>query len=214
MKSIPDDHLNLFVETAHRAAALGLVYRGSGNLSMRIDDRLLVTSSGAPLATLGNRQTVVCSLENGETLEGENPSIETPLHCAVLKARPDLNMVLHFQSPFATMAACRSEDALNYHVIPEVPFYIGAITEVAYMRPGSEELAAAIGHAAREHNLVLLRNHGQVTGGRNQEELLNRAVFFELACRIHASVPHPTCIPPEEVAVLQRRGREARGHSV
>jgi len=222
MKAIPDHHLETFIQTAHVAASFGLVLLASGNLSMRIDeDRMLISASGACLSTLDRERIVVCSIHNGEPLleKGSGaghirPSIEVPLHTAILRARPDMQLVLHFQSPYATMAACRPDKELNFHLIPEVPFFIGCIKTVDFHLPGSQELAEEIARAIGECNLVVMRNHGQVTGGRDADELLNRAVFFELACRILASVPHPTSIPPQELIVMQRRGREARGSSV
>lgn len=34
------------------------------------------------------------------------------------------------------------------------------------------------------HDAVLLSNHGQVVSGRDFDEVLARALFFEMACRI------------------------------
>jgi ribulose-5-phosphate 4-epimerase/fuculose-1-phosphate aldolase len=36
----------------------------------------------------------------------------------------------------------------------------------------------------KDHDLVLMQNHGEVTVGKSYEEAIQRAVFFELACRI------------------------------
>ena len=36
----------------------------------------------------------------------------------------------------------------------------------------------------QEHDAVLLSNHGQVVCGRDFDEVLERALFFEMACRI------------------------------
>ena len=222
MKAIPDHHFETFIQTAHAVASFGLVLLASGNLSMRIDeDRIIISASGASLSTLDREHIAVCSIHNGEPLPEAStqaghirPSIEVPLHTAILRTRPDMRMALHFQSPYATMAACRPERELNYHVIPEVPFFIGSIKTVDFYLPGSQELADELAHAIGECNLVVMRNHGQLTGGRDTVELLNRAVFFELACRILASVQNPTSIPPRELIEMQRRGREARGSSI
>ena len=53
-----------------------------------------------------------------------------------------------------------------------------------YFRPGSPELAEAVIEAMQEHDAVLLSNHGQVVCGRDFDEVLERALFFEMACRI------------------------------
>jgi ribulose-5-phosphate 4-epimerase/fuculose-1-phosphate aldolase len=45
-------------------------------------------------------------------------------------------------------------------------------------------LAAAVTEAMRDHNAVLLTNHGQVVCGKTFDEVFERATFFEMACRI------------------------------
>jgi len=46
------------------------------------------------------------------------------------------------------------------------------------------ELADAVIACAKEHALVILQNHGQVTYGRDFNEAIQRAVFFEMICEI------------------------------
>ena len=55
---------------------------------------------------------------------------------------------------------------------------------VPYYRPGSLELANAVIEAMKDHDAVLLSNHGQVVCGRDFDEVLERALFFEMACRV------------------------------
>lgn len=38
--------------------------------------------------------------------------------------------------------------------------------------------------AMRAHDAVLMSNHGQVVCGKSFDEVLERALFFEMACRI------------------------------
>ena len=55
---------------------------------------------------------------------------------------------------------------------------------IPYLRPGSPELAKAVVEAMRKHNSVLLTNHGQVVCGKDFDQAFERAMFFEMACRI------------------------------
>ena len=110
--------------------------------------------------------------------------MEIGFHAGVLRARSDVNVVLHFQSPAATTLACSNPEAVNFNVIAEVPYYIGPIAVVPFIAPGSAELASAVTAALVNRNMAVLRNHGLVTVGGSYEEATQRAVFFELACRI------------------------------
>jgi ribulose-5-phosphate 4-epimerase/fuculose-1-phosphate aldolase len=73
----------------------------------------------------------------------------------------------------------------NYNVTAEVPCHVGReIPVIPYLRPGSPELAAAVVEAMKDHNSILLTNHGQVVCGKDFDQAFERAMFFEMACRI------------------------------
>lgn len=174
-----------FVRACHEAANHGLVRASSGNLSMRLDrDRLLVTSSRSWLGTLRRENIALCRLADGALLEGGKPSVETGFHAGIMRLRPEVNVVLHFQTPCATALACRKPGKIDYFVIPEIPFYIGHVAAVPYLPPGSKELARAVIGAMRNHDMVMMANHGQVTVARDIEHAIQNAEFFELACEI------------------------------
>ena len=111
--------------------------------------------------------------------------MESGFHLGVLRERPDVNVVLHFQSQYATAVACRLELPKDFNVTAEVPCHVGAeIPAIPYYRPGSKELAEAVIAAMKDHNSVLLRKHGQVVCGKDFNQAFERAMFFEMACRI------------------------------
>ena len=156
----------------------------SGNMSQRVDDKImLVKASRAWMCQATADDVAVCRIEDGSSLNGKRPSVEIGFHAGVLRARADVNVVLHFQTPAATTLAC-SRPPETFFVIPEIPYYIGRIGLVPYITPGSAELATAVTQCLSSHNLAIMANHGQVTVGQTIEEAIQRAVFFELACDI------------------------------
>jgi ribulose-5-phosphate 4-epimerase/fuculose-1-phosphate aldolase len=174
-----------FAELCRRAAVAGLMQCSSGNMSQRIDaNRVLVSASRSWMSGLTADDVVLCRLADGVVLNDRKPSVETRFHLGILRERPEARVVLHFQSPFATVLSCCDAPAIDFAVIPEVPYYIGTPAVVPYITPGSPELAEAVIEAMTDHDLAILQNHGQVTLGRNFEEALQKAVFFELACRV------------------------------
>lgn len=185
MYDIPEEALNRFVDTCHAIAARGLLRCSCGNLSLRLDDeRFLITGTGAWLERLRPEQVVVCRVSDGTVIDGIRPSSETGFHAGTLRVRPDVNVVLHFQSPYATALACRRDESFDFAVIPEIPYYIGPVARVPYHRPGSRELADAVVDAMRHHDMALMVNHGQVTAGRDLDQVIQNAEFFELACQV------------------------------
>ena len=89
--------------------------------------------------------------------------MESTFHLGILRERPDVNVVLHFQSEYATAISCMKNKPTNFNVTAEIPCHVGSeIPVIPYYRPGSPELAKAVVEAMLEHNSVLLTNHGQV----------------------------------------------------
>ncbi len=182
---ITQEQIEQFVAQAHRVGDAGLTICSSGNLSWRIGDEALVSGTGSWVPTLTPDKVSVCRVENGEVLNGVKPSMESGFHLGVLRERPDVDIVLHFQSPYATAVACMTDIPKNFNVTAEVPCHVGSeIPVIPYFRPGSPELAEQVVMALKEHNSCLLRKHGQVVCGKTFDDVFQRAMFFEMACRI------------------------------
>lgn len=183
------DHLSIetgrFIEACHDAARRGLMKCSSGNMSKRIDaERIMVSASRSWLERIRQDQVSICSIADGKLLEGPKPTVELAFHREIIRRRPEINVVMHFQSPFATTLACSGRTDINYFVIPEIPFYIGEIGYVGYYPPGSPELAEATVDVMKDHNLAVMDHHGLVTAAADYDHAIQNAVFFELACEV------------------------------
>jgi ribulose-5-phosphate 4-epimerase/fuculose-1-phosphate aldolase len=180
-----EERIGEFVEACRRVAAEGLVRVSSGNLSWRLGDgRVLLTGGGTWLGEITEPEVAVCRLEDGAVLNRVRPSAELGFHLGILRARPDVNVVLHFQTPCATAIGCMDGQPPSFYVIPEIPYYIGPVAFVPYLNPGTAELAQAVVEAMRSHNMAILRNHGEVTVAADFRRAIQNAAFFELACDI------------------------------
>jgi ribulose-5-phosphate 4-epimerase/fuculose-1-phosphate aldolase len=183
---VSHEKLEAFAAASRRVGAHGLVRCSSGNLSCRLDQQhMLIKASRAWMAELTADDVAACRLADGASLNGKPPSVEIGFHAGVLRTRADVNAVLHFQAPAATTLACRSDlGRINFAVIPEIVYYIGAIAVVPYLLPGSAALAEAVTAVMKSHDLAVLASHGQVVVGKNVDDAIQKAVFFELACEI------------------------------
>ena len=175
---ITNEHIEQFIAQAHRVGDAGLTVCSSGNISWRVGDEVLLSGTGSWVPSLPKEKVAICKLETGEVLNGVKPSMESGFHLGVLRER-------HFQSQYATAVACMLELPKDFNVTAEVPCHVGAeIPAIPYYRPGSKELAEAVIAAMKDHNSVLLRKHGQVVCGKDFDQAFERAMFFEMACRI------------------------------
>ncbi len=192
-----------FLAACHQAAAQGLMRCSSGNMSCRLDEtQMLATASRTWMADITADQVSVCGIADAEPLSGPKPTVEIAFHAQILRHRPDVNVVMHFQTPHATAVACR-DDEIDFFVIPEIPFYIGPITRVPYLPPGSSELADAVANAMQHHDLAIMNNHGLVTVAADYAHAIQNAVFFELACEIIAHAgENVRSLPMAEIQAL------------
>ena len=193
---ITEQQINQFVAAAHRAGNERLMLCSSGNLSWRAaDDVALISGTGSWLPNIRPEQVCTCRISTGEVLSERKPSMESGFHLGVLRARPDVNVVLHFQSEYATIIACMENKPTNFNVTAEIPCHVGSeIPVIPYYRPGSPELAKAVTDALKNHDSALLSKHGQVVCGKDFDDAFQKAVFFEMACRIIVGAGKNNCL--------------------
>lgn len=198
-------HIQEFLKQAHRVGDANLTICSSGNISWRIGEEALLSGTGSWVPSLPKEKVSQVIVATGEVLNGVKPSMECGFHLGVMRNRPDVNVVLHFQSPYATAVACMKNKPANFNVTAEVPCHVGKeIPVIPYYRPGSPELASAVIEAMKDHNSVLLTNHGQVVCGENFDQAFERAMFFEMACRIIVqSGGDYSVLTPEEIDDLE-----------
>lgn len=139
-------------------AAGGLVRDTQGNASARAGDVIAISPSALAYETLRPEDVCLVTPE-GEVVEGPEPSVELPMHLAVLAARPDVGAVVHTHSPRATAS-------------PPVP--------VAEPEPsGTAELGAAVLAAVGDGDAVVIQGHGPVCFGADLAGALARAFEIE-----------------------------------
>jgi len=213
-EEIPRKRLERFAESCRDVVRHGLVFCSSGNASQREgEDLMLATSTRTWLEEIEPDQVAICRISDGECLNGLYPTVELGFHAGILRKRPDVDVVLHVQTPYATALGCLPSRPWNFHVIPEVPYYIGDIGRVDYSAPGSFELAEAVSRAVETYDLVLMENHGSTVVGQTFRDAIQKASFFELACQILLLGGDRTRpIPEREIQSLlelQQRRRQA-----
>lgn len=206
MENINEAQYQEFIEAAHRAGREHLMLCSSGNMSWRIGEKVMISGTGSWLPAIQKEKIAILNLGDGASLNGIKPSMENGFHLGVLRNRPDVNVVLHFQSEYATTIACMKNKPANFNVTAEIPCHVGKeIPVVPYYRPGSPELAQAVVEALKDHDSCLLTNHGQVVCGKDFNAAFEKAMFFEMACRIIVqSGMNYTVLTDEEIRDLDK----------
>ncbi len=207
---ITELHFDAFIEASHLIGKMQLLHCSSGNLSWRVDNEVMISATGSWLPNIQKEKIAILDLESGRSLNNVRPSMEHLFHLGVMRQRKDVNVVLHFQSEYATTISCMKEKPSNFNIISEIPYHIGKnIAIVPYFVPGTPQLANAVVEALKDTNACLLSNHGQVVCGKDFESVMERAVFLEIACRIMVqSGMNYNVLSPTDVATLEQLGKK------
>lgn len=193
-------------ETARRLHDTGLVVNTSGNVSLRIDQRVAITPSGCAYETLEASDVVVLDLE-GVVQEGDLvPSSETPLHLSVYAAKPAAGAIVHTHSVYATAVSTlvRELPAIHY----QITTLGGPVPVAPYRTFGTPELAEVVTTAMRDRSAVLMQNHGATTIGATLDQALARTITLEWLARVYLIANQsgdPSLIDDDELARVKEQ---------
>ena len=169
------------ITACRKIADKGLVAGASGNVSEKTGNSFCITASGMRLDSIRDESDLLtCGIASGDIPEGA--SMETRMHRAIYRQRPDAGAVIHANPLFSTIFAC-SRELIDTSLIPEGAL-LDPICRVGAYQAGSNELAEAVGSVSGKSNVLFLKNHGVVTVGGSLQEALNRMEYLELICRI------------------------------
>jgi L-fuculose-phosphate aldolase len=160
----------------------GLVPGKSGNISIRYKkdefERIAVTPSGLSLKSLAEKDIVIVDMEENKIYDdNKTPTSELLMHLKIYKTREDVNAVIHTHSPIATGFAFAGEKIEKIEGFG--PINDKFIPYVNYYNPGSVELAEAVSKGLEKSDVVILKEHGIVSVGKNLDYASLLSEFIE-----------------------------------
>lgn len=187
------------VETCRAMDAKGINQGTAGNLSLRWGEGFLITPSSMPYDTMQPEDIVEMGWDG--IYSGRRPSSEWRFHRDILRARTDVNVVLHCHSTFATSVACHLRPIPAFHYMVGV---MGGTTLrcAAYATYGTQALSDAALEALQDRMACLLGQHGQISLGKTLDAALWMAVEVETLAKmyVHAlALGEPPVLPDDEM---------------
>lgn len=183
------------VEACQNMSRLGINKGTAGNVSVRHGNGILISPTGVAYDKLTPEHVVAMNWD--ATFEGDVlPSSEWRFHRDILKARPDLNAIVHTHSTKATTVSVLEKD------IPAIHYSIAAtgsslIRCAPYEIFGSQELADSALKALEGRRACLLAHHGVIAGHISIARALALAVTVE-----ELATQYLACLPMGEPPVL------------
>jgi len=192
---------------------LGINQGTSGNISLRHEDGMLITPTSTPYDAMQAEDIVFMKLDDAPRA-GQRPSSEWRFHRDILKARADVNAVVHAHPPFATTLAIMGLE------IPPVHYMIACaggdtIRCAPYATFGTEELSRHAVKALEGRFACLLAHHGMIAIGPSLLKAMWLAVEVEtLARQYHGclQIGTPPVLSKSEIEKVRAR-MAGYGHS-
>jgi ribulose-5-phosphate 4-epimerase/fuculose-1-phosphate aldolase len=195
--------------TARSLFDRGLTHGSTGNISVRLGDRWLVTPTGSSFGALDPARIALLD-DQGGLLQGDPPSKEAFLHRAMYRQRESAGAVVHLHS-IHSVAASVLADVDPADVLPPLTAYyvmrIGSLPLVPYYPPGDSRLADAVAGYAGRHHALLLANHGPVVAGSSLSAATDAIEELEATARLYVMLRGQPCrcLSHDQVAELRSR---------
>lgn len=194
------------IDACRRMNELGINQGTSGNISLRHQDGMLITPTSTPYDMMKPAQIVFMKAD-GSFAEKHRPSSEWRFHRDILKARPEMNAVVHAHPPYATMLAIMGM------AIPPIHYMIACaggdtIRCAPYATFGTEELSRQAVTALENRSACLLAHHGMIAIGPSLSKAMWLAVEVEtLARQYHGclQIGKPPLLSSEEIEKVRTR---------
>jgi L-fuculose-phosphate aldolase len=159
-------HLGLrqqLIATAIELNTSGINQGTSGNVSVRVDEGLLITPSGMTYPSLTAEDIVLMDLE-GKTSSLRLPSSEWRFHADIYQQRNDVQAIVHTHSVYATALACLEKSIPAFHYM--VAMAGGKdIRCTSYATYGTQALSDLALVALEDRKACLLGHHGVIATG-------------------------------------------------
>jgi L-fuculose-phosphate aldolase len=170
-----------FQTVGHDLFTRGLVSSHSGNLSIRLGERLIITRRDSRLSCLQEPDLIETGIHKNDR-STPLASIELAVHRAIYRETPAL-AVIHAHPPHAiALSLVETEivpnDAEALSIVGQVPV-LGWHMKV---RPGG--LANIIARALKQHRIVMVHGHGSFAVGQLLEEAHRCTTALEESCRV------------------------------
>jgi L-fuculose-phosphate aldolase len=159
------------------------VVSSDGNVSVRLDDgRVLATPTQTNKGRMDEDSLALTDLK-GKPLNDRRASSELAMHLLIYREREDVRAVCHAHPPHGSAFAVAGL-AIDQPILSEVILTLGCVPLAEYGTPSTEELTEAMRPLVKNHNALLMANHGAVAYGADVWQAFDRLETLEHTAKI------------------------------
>jgi len=159
------------------------VVSSDGNVSVRLDDgRVLATPTQTNKGRMTEDSLALTDLD-GKPLNDRRASSELAMHLLIYREREDVRAVCHAHPPHGSAFAVAGL-AIDQPILSEVILTLGCVPLAEYGTPSTDELTEAMRPLVKNHNALLMANHGAVAYGGDVWQAFDRLETLEHTAKI------------------------------
>lgn len=173
-------------DVCHRMWQLGWVAANDGNITVKIEDDLFMATPTGISKSFITPDKLVLINARGELISGApgyKPSSEIKMHMRCYQERDDVGAVVHAHPPTATGFAVAHIPMDAYSMV-ETVLTLGSVPIAPYGTPSTYEVPDSIAPFIKDHDVVLLENHGALALGADLITAYYRMETLELQAKI------------------------------
>ncbi len=173
--------LSQFQAVGRDLFARGLVSSQSGNLSIRLGDRIIITRRGSMLNCLQEHDLIETGVYKNSRAT-PLASIELPVHRAIYRGT-QASAIVHAHSPYAVALSLTEAEIVPSNT--EGLLVLGTVPVVGWnmaVKPGG--LTDVIAPALKQRRVIVVHGHGSFAIGQLLEEAYNLTTALEESCQI------------------------------
>lgn len=154
-----------------------------GNITVRVGDNLVLSTPTLISKGFMKPEDICLITLEGRQLAGWRKSTsEAMTHMAIMRANPKAKSCIHAHPPHSTAFAISGLEPPSC-VIPEAEVFLGKVGVAEYQTPGSPENALEVSRVAKDHQAVLMKNHGVICWGKDVEDAYWKLENTEAFCQ-------------------------------
>lgn len=174
-------YCQLVVQTSQDLTHRGFLSATGGNLSVRIPAEKAFAITPSNYDYLKMLPEDICVLDMDLTpLAGERkPSVESAMHAAIYKTRPDVNAIVHTHQVYPSTLALIGEP-IPALFDEQVRFLGRSVNIIPYAPSGTASLMKNVAkHVGDHNNAYIMANHGALLFGNDMERAVHNVAVLE-----------------------------------
>lgn len=180
---MPDflDQKKQIVKTAQAMVGKGYLMATGGNISARIPEAngFAITPSNYDYMKMTAEDICVLDLDLTQIDAPLKPSVESAMHAAIFRVRPDVNAIVHTHQAY--VSALTLIKAPIPALFDEQARFLGrSVDIIPYAPSGTGMLKNTVAkHVKNHNNAFMMQNHGALVFGHDMERAVHNAEILE-----------------------------------